>query len=217
MEQKKASNNSVVIRCHDTETQEKLINDISTNIENVTAEKPKLYVPRIKILRVCDPEKEDNELMSQLCKQNSEYGMENAKIVKREAVFNKGKIKEGVENIIIELDKSEVYKKIMNDGKMRHQFEIYKVVDNINIMRCYNCYGFHHKAKDCKNEMACSKCAGPHKGSECKDKDVKCINCIMANKKLNLELDTNHDAWSKECKVYIQKLEKSKKALSYMK
>lgn len=214
---KKGSNNSVVIRCQDTETQEQLINEISNTVENVTAEKPKSYVPKIKILRVSNPEKDDNELISQICKQNNEILMEKLKIVKRESVYYKGKIKDDVQNIIIELKDIETYKKIMNKSKIRHQFEVYKVVDNINMLRCYKCYGFHHIARDCKNNLACFKCAGPHRGNECKSNVKKCINCQTMNEKLNLDLDVNHDAWSKNCKVYIQKLEKSKKALSYMK
>lgn len=105
----------------------------------------------------------------------------------------------------------------MKEKKLRHQFSLYKVVDNIYVRRCYKCCGFNHIAANCKNKIACSRCAGDHKYNECKERKEKCINCMMMNEKLKMNLKINHNAWAKECIVYKRKVESSKKALDNLK
>lgn len=59
------------------------------------------------------------------------------------------------------------------------------------------------------------KCAGNHDIMDCKATISKCANCIQANKKLNLNLKTNHTAGSKACKVLDRKVSLSKKRVQY--
>ena len=103
----------------------------------------------------------------------------------------------------------------MRKRRIKHNFEIYKVVDNIYVKRCYNCFGFNHNASDCKNAMACPRCAGNHKSDQCQSQFKRCVNCMKVNENLNLSLDTNHESWDKRCHVYKNKLEKSKNIFGY--
>ena len=63
--------------------------------------------------------------------------------------------------------------------------------DGTDIIMCFKCLGY-----------TCYKCLGNHKSKEC-DKEIlsKCVNCIGANKILNMGLNENHVTTDKECPV----------------
>lgn len=89
-----------------------------------------------------------------------------------------------------------------------------RIFDGTYIMQCFNCQGYNHKANECRSETICFKCHCNHKSKECTKEIVKkCINCNKENKRLNLSLDENHETISKECPVYINKLNLKKKRL----
>lgn len=106
----------------------------------------------------------------------------------------------------------ESYEKVMSLQKINVGWERCRVFDGTEVVQCFKCKGFNHKAADCKSEEICYKCHGNHKSNDC-DKEIliKCINCIRMNKKLNLGLDENHTTSNKECPVYQNKLRNKKK------
>ena len=57
----------------------------------------------------------------------------------------------------------------------------------------------------------CYRCHGNHKSKKC-DKEIinKCVNCIRANKNLNIGLNDNHLTTDGECAVYKNKLNTKK-------
>jgi hypothetical protein len=206
------SKNGIVLRCADEKTQEAIIEKLSTNANDVIATKPKVFLPKVKILRVYDPEDNDDVFIEQIKKQNSEAKFDHCRMLKRENVMKNGSKVENCFNMVIELD-NESYETVMNERRIRHQFERYKVVDNIYIRRCYKCFGFNHNASECKNSRACPVCAGDHEKGKCPTKEVKCINCVKKNEYLKLNLDVKHEAWSRTCPSYLNKLSKSKAIL----
>lgn len=209
------ADNGVVIRCDNNETQEKLISEVVKNMGNeFTAKKPEKINPRVKILRVVNPEVDDDDFIAQLKKQNDILMNEAIKVVKRDAIYNKGIKDNDKFNVIIEIN-CETYQKIMNDKRLKHQWEVYRVVDHIAIKRCFKCLGFNHIASKCTKRQACANCAGEHKTNECSSTIKKCINCVSKNKKLNIGLDENHNVWDKSCKVYQRSLTVSKRAIHY--
>lgn len=206
------SSNGIAVRCSDEESQKKLIENLA-NVESINAAEPKRSNPRVKILRVDTPETKDEDFINRLKKQNDELKLENCIILKRENVMRFGKRVDERFNIVMEIAKSD-YDILMDNKKIRHQFQIYNVVDNIYIRRCFKCFGYNHIAKDCKNERACPKCSKNHeREAKCESSEVKCVNCINQNKRLNLNLNVNHEVWSKECETYKQKLARSKLVL----
>lgn len=102
----------------------------------------------------------------------------------------------------------------MQVQKLNIGWEKCRVFDGTDIIQCFKCQGYNHKSSDCKNEEICYKCHGSHKSKECKKEIInKCINCIKANKRLNMGLDENHVTSNKECPVYQNKLNYKKKRL----
>lgn len=208
-----AYNNSIIITCDDEQTQDKIIDEISKNECNLAVSKPKEFVPRIKLIRVRDATEDDDEVVIENLRQkNKSIEFKDPKILKREKIMQKGKVVDNVVNIVMEVNRED-YDKIMTEKVLKYGWSIVKVVDNIYLRRCYKCFGFNHKANECKNERACPECAENHAKGMCnKRSQKKCINCVSANNKHNMKFATNHTAWSKDCKIYQQKMKVSKEA-----
>lgn len=89
-----------------------------------------------------------------------------------------------------------------------------KVYDRIFVLRCYNCQDFGHHSKDCKSGATCGFCSGKHETRTCPIKtnsgQSSCANCAKANHE-----DTNHEANSLYCPVYLEQLEKVKNTIPF--
>jgi hypothetical protein len=211
-----AGNNGMIIRCSNDEDCEKLVSKASEALgDDYVVRKPMQRLPRFKILKVDEPETDDEKFLDDLINQNE--WMENAnkyEIVKREQVKSRGHDIVNCVNIVIQTD-GESFDVVMKNRKICVGWEFYKVVDNFYIRRCYKCYGFNHEAAACSNPLSCSRCSGSHLIKDCRSKVERCNNCVEANKRLKLNLNENHSAWSNECPVYKRKLAISKRAISY--
>ncbi|XP_023212068.1 uncharacterized protein LOC111614927 [Centruroides sculpturatus] len=88
-------------------------------------------------------------------------------------------------------------------------WSIIRVDDFIPIQRCFQCCGFGHWARDCKEQQKCSHCMKRHRYNECNLKHTipSCTNCKKLNKELppDKKHSTNHNAFSKDCPT-LQKL-----------
>lgn len=215
-----APSNGVAILCENEENCEKLISEIElTMASEVNVTKPKMLRPRLKILRLHDADEDNNKLIETLKNKNPCIANAELKVVKREEVKIKGRRDENACNLIIEVN-AEVHKEIMKTKKLRHVWEIVRVVDNIHVRRCYQCLGYNHNSSDCLNEIACGKCAGKHKSDVCTSSTEKCINCIRANERMKrtghtkFSLDVNHNAWSHKCESFKRKVEHCKLAVN---
>lgn len=105
--------------------------------------------------------------------------------------------KAGKTNWIIDVD--EAGRKILvNRKRVCIYFERYRVVDYIQINRCFKCQAFGHMALNCKGDQHCSKCAGDHKVAVCTSDFEKCVNCIDAGRTESFD----HRADSNGCPIY---------------
>jgi hypothetical protein len=66
--------------------------------------------------------------------------------------------------------------------------------------QCYNCMGYGHVAKKCKNPKKCPHCGAAHGSKDCQKKQDKavCTNC-----------NGEHKAYSKSCPVYKKQAERA--------
>ena len=48
----------------------------------------------------------------------------------------------------------------------------------------------------------CMKCGDEHKTNECRSEKNKCVDCEMANKKFNPNINIEHHVYEKNCIVY---------------
>lgn len=212
--------NGIAISCENEESCDKLINEIESKLpQDVVVTKPKKLRPRLKIIRLHDADEDNNRLVEILKKKNPCIANSELKVIKREEIRSKGNRIENLCNLIIEVS-PEVHKEIMKTGKLKHEWEMVRVVDNIHVTRCFNCCGFNHKASSCSNVFSCGKCSEGHLSRECMNEVAKCINCIRANKRFQSAghtkflLDVNHSAWSKNCDSFKRKVEQCKNSIN---
>lgn len=97
------------------------------------------------------------------------------------------------------------YHRALNCGKVFMGYDSCNVHDALEVLRCFNCCGYHHVSANCKSKTVCPRCTGDHKVDACDSQSLKCINCCGI-KTLEPNIDVNHAAWDRECAVYKRKL-----------
>lgn len=162
--------------------------------------------PKVMIVGMYDDKNLKSDVLERIIKkQNESLVGENdyLKIVK----VSTGRTNVNVKKLIAEVDK-ETYDRLMEAGRLCIHWSRCKVLDGVDIMRCYNCSRYSHKGSVCSQEKCCPKCMGNHTLTEHsrEEEEEKCINCHEANEKWNLGLITNHAVWSRNCEVYKRKL-----------
>jgi hypothetical protein len=150
--------------------------------------------------------------------QNSEFFETNGDVKKVIAVLeiNKNK-KNKYYNVIVEIS-SKAYNKLMSieNFRINYNWNRCKIFEAIHVRRCFKCGSLDgHISKDCQKGITCYKCGENHTSDNCNNVSLKCVNCIDYNKKLNLNLDINHNVMSNECKVYQRLVEMRKRAINY--
>lgn len=199
----------VGIYCENKKDIETLKNEVEEKMGgqyNVSVSKKKH--PRIKMVGIEEKINEE-DIKDCIAKQNRHICGDNTKI-ELKAMY-KGKV--GY-TAILETD-TETYDKIIKEGRLRIGWMICPIYESVNIMRCYNCCGFYHKAEQCKNRVACGKCGEEHLTRNCNNENTKCVNCSMACERLNLHLDTKHTAFDIECNVYKKKIQQERNKYQY--
>jgi hypothetical protein len=209
----------VVIRCKNKED----IGKIKEIVENTMSEKyeariPEIKNPRIKIIGIDNKPADNSEIIETIMRQNSEFFDTDGDIKNVITVIeinNNKKYK--YFNVILEISPKS-FNKIMTveNIKMNYNWNRCKVFEAIHIKRCFKCGSLDgHVSKECKKDVLCYKCGENHTSDNCKNNTLKCINCVDYNKRLNLNLDTNHNVLSNECKVYQRLIEMRKRAINY--
>lgn len=171
-------------------------------------ELPPIRNPRVKISRV-EAEFSKEEIVDSIKNKNN-LPNGNIKIIK---LLKRGK--DGIFNDVIAEVDGETFDRLDRMKKVCIGWRIHDVNEHLYLKRCFKCCGFAHIAKECKNHTACFKCAGEHKSNECSSNSYRCISCTTANNKFNLNLQTDHHAWSRSCTVLQKRVEKLKKRIEY--
>src|SRR5579859_1036282 len=70
----------------------------------------------------------------------------------------------------------------------------------LQLTRCYNCYKYGHRAKDCNGKSRCGKCGKTeHTTKECESTAHKCSQC-----------NKEHEAWHHHCPARIAEAQRLK-------
>jgi hypothetical protein len=196
---KSVVNGGVIVRCHNKVELEKCREKIQEKLgQNYTVVAPKVKQPMLKIVGLTEMLTED-ELIEKIIAQNAFLSI-NTKIEVAELKQKGRKIFAAVRC------DGEAYKKLKEREKITIGWDRCRVYEHIQVLRCFKCAGFNHKAAECQNETACAKCAGSHELTKCDSTIEKCVNCMSVNKKFKLNIDVAHPVWSQNCQVYMKKL-----------
>jgi hypothetical protein len=73
-----------------------------------------------------------------------------------------------------------------------------RYVPQWHLTQCYKCYGFNHRATECKRKATkCGKCSkDDHPAVECTTPELKCVNC-----------NGNHESWHAHCQTRKEELQ----------
>lgn len=202
----KMKGGAVIIHCNDKNGSDELTSAIGHKLgEKYSTEEMAPKRPKIRITGV-DSSIDQSLIGEQLMKQSDCLADGDLKILKITADrTNANRL-----TIITELNQVS-FMETMKVKKVNIQWERCNVVEHYSVLRCYKCWGFGHMKKECKNDIACGKCGGSHETVTCRVNDMKCINCTMAKEKFNVDLETNHHAWSKKCQILERKFAVAKK------
>lgn len=168
--------------------------------------------PTIKIISMSD-HFDEAELKKILVSQNEVFT--SVKHFKLRKIYCNEKWQYDNYSAIVELD-AETFFKVMDVGKLNCGWNRCRVLDGLQVIRCYKCCGFNHKIADCKaKEETCPICSGNHPVKECTSHKEKCANCEKLRIERKLIIDVDHSAWSSECPVYMRQREKRNKMVDF--
>lgn len=184
----------LVIRVTSKQDSEKLKNAMETWADRVRVTAPKRRRNRMLLLSV-EPDVEEEEVLKSLRGALQEGGIEvdsEVEIVKK---FN---TKAGKTNWIIDVD-NDCFDYLIERRRICVSFERYRIVEYVQITRCFKCQAFGHVAFKCSSEeQVCAKCSGNHQTRDCTADSEICANCS----KDDSILDSDHRADSVGCPIY---------------
>jgi hypothetical protein len=105
------------------------------------------------------------------------------------------------QNVVLTMD-TKTQEECLKRKKAVVGLTLFWMEEKFEINRCFNCHGYGHQRKDCKQERTCYRCGGAHLKKDCKEEKTKCPNCIKEGRK-----DVNHQATDRGCPVYKRRLE----------
>lgn len=208
---------SIIIQCKNAGGTKQMADEINSKWgDKYEAKIPKPKYPTIKIIGLTEKYSSD-EIQEKIKNQNKFLDTEkcNIKVTYIKEVNYRNKIS----YVVFAGVDGDSYQKMIKEEKISIGWDRCRVFDNLNIMRCFKCNGFNHKALDCRNQTSCPKCAKQHNIKECTEdgeNDMQCINCIMTSKSLGLKLNSNHSAMSKDCPVYKRKVEMERSKIDFL-
>lgn len=108
------------------------------------------------------------------------------------------------------------FNRLIDAEKVFIGWDICYVSEDMNIRRCFKCWGFTHVASNCSStQRRCPKCAGNHHQNECDSSEEKCVVCCDAVSKFHLNVNTNHNVFSSDCPSFIHRVALQRKNTDY--
>jgi len=183
----------------------KLISSANMDKFGLEIEEPKKLNPSIMIYDV-DEKYNKEELKKDFIKKNfdSLSTQDQTELLDKIKFLKCFKTKNNCVNWIVQIP-GEFLENILTKGKIYMAWQIYRVREFINVVRCYKCQGYGHTAKVCHfPEHLCEWCGKQdHMKQECPQKETPmCVNCVRSRRR-----DFQHPVRSKTCPEYIKHVE----------
>lgn len=98
---------------------------------------------------------------------------------------------------ILEAD-GDTYEKLV-DKYIMVDFSHHYIKEYVNVVRCFNCQKYNHKASACTDAVKCGRCSGDHSTRDCAETgNFNCVNCEEAVAR-GAKMRTNHPCGSYRC------------------
>lgn len=192
---KNLKNGAVAIACNNAEDMKKFKEVANTTLgADYDIKVPEKRIPMIKIVGL-EREYDEEELKISIVRQNDGIAdkIQLFKLVVVKKMLNKYMA-------LVKIN-SELFKDLMErrGSRVNVGWSRCQVYEYFDVIRCYKCGKYSHKAKDCRDKKVCLRCG--EEGHEIKScgGNAKCLNCVASNGKYKLNLDVNHSVFCHEC------------------
>lgn len=205
----------VAVRCESKDLALKLVKTATESFsEDYTISIQQPLRPRLKIIGFSS-DMDEEKLLSCLKKQNQAASFLDLKVIR---IVRSEKRKSNQMSVILETN-AYGFDVLMKLQRVNLGWERCRVIEATDVMRCFNCSEYGHKAVSCSKPACCPKCSGDHKIEECEEQREKCINCHIENSKRQARyeelLDTTHSSWSSECPIFVKRLNRARQRIDF--
>lgn len=170
--------------------------------------------PRVKVIGF-SKEVSEEEFLPKLMKQNRGLECFSMKVVR--IIKNETRSSNQV-SAILETD-ARGFEELIDRQRLYIGWERCRVIEATDVLRCFNCSEYGHKAASCTKTACCPKCAGDHQVSECQNDFAKCINCHLMNTNRTSPydklLDVSHSSWSLDCPIFAKRLNSARQRIDF--
>lgn len=201
---------AIAIECGNDESSVKMQNAIKEKMsEKYDIQIPEMRNPKVRVCGMSEMMSSDVIIESIQAQNKIVF-----KVIKCIKVYQSPKNKK-MFNAILEVDGG-AFQELLCAKRINIQWDRCVIYEEINVKRCFKCWGFNHNAKKCTGEETCVKCAGNHSNkNDCDSENTKCVSCIRANNTLHLNVDVNHDTRSSKCPVLQRKMQSEMQKIAY--
>lgn len=207
------STGCVVIKSDNVNNLEKLNDQARTMLsESYNIELKEQFNPRLKIIGLPKEYKDGKELMYDLKLLNSKIIFDTDQL-KITYTYQSKKSKKW--NVYVETT-GETFRRLVNTN-LDLGWSSCKVLEDLNIKKCFNCGSFGHKESQCNSVKICTYCATDgHDRFNCNRHQKKCVNCQYANNKYNSTYKTDHDSEDeRECAILAKRCRLARERINY--
>lgn len=204
-------NGGLAINCTSANDANTLLSEIQNKLDDTyKAKLSQLVNPKIKIVGYQPERDEDPNTLAQKIINQNNLKTQNETFNITYISKNKNK-----KSIIFAETTPELFKIIMNRGKLCIDWERFPIYEDIAVTRCHKCQSYNHKQNRCTNCIACCYCSGNHDSKDCPKTSRKCINCVNANDKYQLKHNIHHEANDPQCPTYLFHLKRQRARVNY--
>lgn len=202
----------LIVECATSEDRNKLRSSVANVLgEDYSVSVPTKRLPRHRIFGLSCKYSED-EFHKMFLEQNNHLLHENSSISVVHIFQSKNNSQFGV---IVEVDTAS-FDKLVNVGKVFIGWDSCWINEDLNIRRCFKCYGFNHTMAKCKSDIfRCPNCAGNHQRNNCTSISLSCVACIDAASKTNMKLNSSHSALDEACPTYLHRVALQRRHTNY--
>lgn len=205
-------NGGVIVELPSSAEREKLKTDAVTNLgDNFVVSTPIGSRPRIRLFGFT-VEYNAVDLVNILKEQNASVMSDNTHISVIHIFQSKKNKRFGA---FLQVD-SRTFNKMIAVDKIFIGWDSCQANEDLNIRRCYKCWGFNHVSSKCSADLQkCPLCCGNHHQNECDSSIEKCAVCSDVVAKNHLNIDTNHSVFSKNCPSYLHRIAQERRKIDY--
>ncbi|XP_023313454.1 uncharacterized protein LOC111693300 [Trichogramma pretiosum] len=196
----------VLVELADEAERKSMLEDRRLREAGLRVEKPKTFSPLV-LIRAVPKGMKDDKLLDEVYIRNLKEEVDAEEMERTMRVkFRIGARSREKEGVVLEVS-PRIRQALLGTGSEARLYigmRVYFVEAFERVSRCFGCYGFNHRAAECKRGKLCSRCCKEgHLAADCREQE-ECGNCREKRK------DCRHSVLSRTCPEMLLRLERWK-------